>query len=132
MTRITLPTPTPMDLTLIEQCDPSVRYRRRVELALVRKLCGVIIDAGNVISVNDGGDYPVKYSINVDEIIDACFAVDECWLIVRDGSPERNKLGSIYLVFGNDGWDAINDYHVSLEGLLKPVNDYAEQLSEWC
>ena len=125
-----LPTPSPADLALIEQCDKSVRVRRQIELAVVRHMLGQLLAAGHPITVNDGEDFPVKRSTDIEAIIQAAFAVDECWLSVHKGKKEL--LGVIYLVFGNDGWDVIADYHVSLEELLKPTNDFAEALSAWC
>ena len=34
----------------------------------------------------------------------------------------------VFLVYGNDGWDVIADYNVSLEPLLEPINKLALSL----
>jgi hypothetical protein len=31
--------------------------------------------------------------------------------------------------YGNDGWDVISDYGLSLEAILKPVMEYVDRLS---
>lgn len=126
---LALPTPTPEDLKRLGSYDPKLRLRALVEMGIVRRLVKDVCLAGHLISVDDGGDdLAVRLSTNVEEIIDACFAVDEATLrTYKDGS----FTGSISLVFGNGGWDVISDYHTSLSALLKPVNDYAEQFSEW-
>lgn len=123
-----LPTPTAWDLQHLETCHSSVRIRRLIELGVVRKLVSHAIAEGHTITVYDGEEWPVKRSTDIDLIIDHAFSTDESWLRVFAGTE---YLGEVFLVYGNSGWDVINDYHVSLEGLLGPVNDYAEQLSAW-
>ena len=124
------PTPTKQDLAHLKTCDSSVRFRRLVELAIVRKLVTDVIAAGHSITVYDGEDRPVKRSKDVDLILEHAFSVDECWLNIR-ALGDSGVLGTVLLVYGNTGWDVISDYHVSLESLLKPANEYAEKLSAW-
>ncbi|CAB4158637.1 hypothetical protein UFOVP707_16 [uncultured Caudovirales phage] len=128
MPLLPLPAVQAEDLPLLESCDSSVRFRRFIEILLVRKLLDVVIEAGYVVSVDDGEDVPVRGSTDRREILDATFAVDECRLALgHEGKPS----GSIFLVFGNSGWDSISDNSLRLEELLAPVTEYAEQLSEW-
>lgn len=56
-----------------------------------------------------------------------CWAVDDCHLFVRDGNG--NRKGWVRFVYGNDGWDVMNDYTTNLEDVLKEVNAYADSLS---
>lgn len=123
-----LPTPTAWDLKHLETCHSSVRIRRLIELGVVRKLVSHAISEGHTITVYDGEECPVKRSVDVELIIEHAFSVEECQLRVFSGP---DMYGVVYLVYGNDGWDVICNYHVSLEDLLGPVNDYAEQLSAW-
>lgn len=127
---VALPTPTPEDLKRLVSYDSKLRLRALVEMAIVRRLVTDLIVAGRNLSVDSGGDEPdVEHSTLVTEIMDACFAVDEARIhTYLDGDK---FTGSISLVFGNSGCDVISDYHTSLEPLLKPTEDYAEQLSEW-
>lgn len=129
-TLIPLPTPSEADLKLIERCDSSVRFRRLIELALVRRLVGDLLAAGYTITVDDGDDRPVKKSTDVEAIVDAVFAVDECYLYVHDSKPKA--FAWVRLILGNTGWDSINDHTVNLEEVLKGTNHYADQLCEWC
>lgn len=128
---IPLPTPSEFDLKLIEKCDPSVRKRRLIEIAVVRHACAELVKNGYAITVDDGGDQPVKFSTDIDSIVDAAFSVDDCVFHVSEGRLRR-YFGWIRLVFGNDGWDVINDHTTNLEEVLKATTEYAEQLSEWC
>ena len=57
-----------------------------------------------------------------DKIEYHCFGVDDVRLIV-----ERNcRLSFVYFIWGNgnDGWDCICDYGVSLEDTLRPIIDW--------
>jgi hypothetical protein len=132
-----LPTPTAWDLQHLASCDGSVRLRRLVELAIVRKVAADLIAAGYLITVDDGEDEPVKNSTDVDAIIDAAFAVDEAYLRVAPNPANesraavRNRSGFVRLIFGNTGWDAVSDYSVNLEEALKPSSDYADLMCQW-
>lgn len=127
---LALPTPTPEDLKRLGSYDPKLRLRALVEIWVVRKLVTDLIVAGHNLSVDSGGDEPdVEHTTLVSEVMDACFAVDEARIhTYLDGDK---FTGSISLVFGNGGWDVISDYHMRLDPILGPVNDYAEQFSEW-
>ncbi len=129
-TLIALPVPTEQDVALIVRCDSGVRFRRLLEIALVRKVCTELIGKGYKLSVDDGEDTPVKRSTDVEAIVDAAFAVDECRFYVhRDDA--HIAMGWIFFVFGNSGWDSINDYTTNLEEALKGVNEYADALEQW-
>jgi hypothetical protein len=127
-----LPTPTAGDLAHLESCDSSVRLRRLVEIGIVRHLVAGLVSKGHTITVDDGcdeGDEPVKNSEASIAIIDAAFAVDECYLFVHPPG-EAEPHGWVRLIFGN-GADCLVDYTTNLDALLKPTNDYAEALSAW-
>lgn len=129
-----LPIPTESDLKRLERYDAAVRTRGLIEMALVRHMVTALVGAGYAITVDDGGDVgdePVKFETRVEEIVDACFGVDECRLYLYKKGHTRS-VGWIFLVFGNDGWDAISDYTVNLEEVLASTNAYADELSQWC
>lgn len=132
-TLISLPTPTEWDLQHLQTCDASVRKRRLMELAVVRKLATDLIAAGLTITVDDGDDEPVKRSADVPAIMEATFAVDECTLYIHNAADttRMKPFAWIRIIYGNDGYDAISDYTTNLEEHLKGVNDYAEALAEW-
>lgn len=51
--------------------------------------------------------------------------LDEAWLTFSKGK----RSAVVYLVFGNDGWDVICDYHMAEgfeEEVMNAVNEYAE------
>lgn len=125
---ITLPTPTTSDLAHLETCDSSVRLRRLIELAILRKLVQALVAAGYAISVDSGGeDYDLSNSRDTEAVMADVFAVDDCILHIIKG---REHIGFVRLILDN-GPDCISDYSVNLDDIIKPANDYAEQLQDW-
>jgi hypothetical protein len=106
----------------------SVRIRQRVERSIARKVIGALLRAGYTISVNDGEETTLKCSSQRREIFAAMFTTDEDRLLVHaDG--EEDSFGWVRFIYGNDGWDVINDYTTNLEAVLAPVNAYCERLA---
>lgn len=126
-----LPAPNATDIKLLDVCDSSVRVRRLLEIGVVRKLLETAAARGFTVSINDGEQLHTQKTTlkTIDQQVEVCFAVDECWVNFRRGGI----AGTVFLVFGNSGWDTISDYHTSLDGdaLMGPVNQYAEDLSYW-
>lgn len=120
--------------------DEKIMRRILVERAIVREAVQNTIERmhhegrGYTISVFDGEDYPIRYSGDVDAIMAEIGACDEEHLVFRrtgvDG--ERPKVGSAFLVYGNDGWDVIADYSATpeIEKLLQPANKLGEELGD--
>lgn len=116
--------------------DEAIRRRILVERAIVRRAVRDILaadDGAYCMSVNDGEEYPVKRSRDLDKIMANIGQCDEETIIVRhfnqDGTP-GDKLGCIYLVYGNDGWDVIADHTDSplMHELLQEANRLANVL----
>jgi hypothetical protein len=61
------------------------------------------------ISVFDGESNPVKDSIDVPQIIAGLGHCDEEWVILETSIGNR-RVGSLYLVYGNDPDEVIADY----------------------
>jgi hypothetical protein len=104
----------------------NVKQRQALERSIIRRLVKDVLAADHTISVYDGDDVTVTRSRNARAIMAAVMTTDLDWLFIHDAGGK--KLGTVSLVYGNDGWDVISDYSVSLEGLLTGVNAYAEAL----
>jgi len=100
----------------------------QIERKIVRKLAQDVIAAGRSISVFDGEAYALKRSRNVADIMAAIGLTCEDTLIVHQ--DDKDPGATVYLVYGNDGFDVIADYHVSLEPLLEGATKLAEELEE--
>ncbi|MBB4200583.1 hypothetical protein CCR94_18180 [Rhodoblastus sphagnicola] len=74
----------------------------------LQALVTIIIAQDYSISVNDGGDWPVKRSTDIPEICEAASAVSEALLRLRGG--DGATAGMIDLVFGNAPDELISDH----------------------
>lgn len=106
----------------------TVQKRQRMERAIARRIVRDALAAGYRLNVDNGGDtdeLPAP-SASFKEVTGAMFATDDEYLrLYKDGK----RVGSVYLVYGNDGYDAICDYSVSLESLLSGANALADRLA---
>jgi len=46
------------------------------------------------------------------------------------GAPEDKMVGWVRLIYGNDGWDVVNDYTTNLETLMAGATALADKLEE--
>jgi hypothetical protein len=109
--------------TLKEIADPTVRARIATERKIVNRLIDTALAAGFELSVFDGEE-AFPWTTHKAAVLRDIMNTDEDVLHLR--KPGRNAArSSVLLVYGNDGWDVIADYSVSLEEVLQPVNAYA-------
>lgn len=116
--------------------DEAIRQRILIERAIIRRAVRDILaahDGAYCISVYDGEEYPVKRSRDLDKIMADIGQCDEETIVVRhitQSSEAGAKVGSIYLVHGNDGWDVIADHTDSplMRELLTDANNLADVL----
>lgn len=104
--------------------------RIAIERKIARLTAEALVDAGFTVTVNDGEEDVVKDSTDVSAILDAMFSTGEDYLIVT--FPYTGKLpglrGWVRFIYGNDGYDVINDYTTSLEDVLAPLLDKIERM----
>jgi len=101
--------------------------RMRTERSIVRHLVDTLLKAGCSITVWNGGDEPeVKRGTDRRVLLDALIETDTDTVVAYDAAGKR--LGSVMLVYGNDGWDVISDYSCDLEPMIQPTLNYAESL----
>lgn len=116
--------------------DVEIRARILMERHIIRHFVASVLcrsDAVYSISINDGEEWPVKLSRDIALIMEHIGACDEEWLYVRKGvEPNVTKVGMLYLVYGNGGWDVICDSTATdaFEDLLKDTNDLVDALGE--
>jgi hypothetical protein len=122
----------PRDAEYIQtsRADTSVKPRILVERVLVRATAETLIAAGYTLRLNDGEGWASPKDANVAQIMDGCMSTDEDTLHVYTTGGQRQHFGWVRFIYGNDGWDVIADHTTNLEEVLKPVNDFAETLSE--
>jgi hypothetical protein len=103
----------------------DVQTRIRIEKRIAKTAVKQLLSAGFTITVFDGEARPVERSSDLKAIMDDLMSTDEDLLEVFQGDK---FIGSISLIYGNDGWDVISDYHVILEPNLTEAMALAERL----
>lgn len=115
-----------------ERLDPAIRFRILIERAVIRQAVKDLIATGLVISVWDGEDYPIKKSNDVAAVMAEIGACDEEKLFVREVKEGGRfpLIGTILLVYGNDGWDVMADNSLTLERDLQPAGILANAICD--
>ncbi|WP_043004878.1 hypothetical protein [Comamonas testosteroni] len=116
--------------------DESSRQRILIERAVIRQAVRDILaaaDNGYCISITNSETVELSRSRDLDKIMANIGQCDEETIIVRHAIKDGElggKLGSIYLVYGNHGWDVICDHTDSpaMHDLLQGAHKLAEEL----
>jgi len=108
----------------------NLARRIQLEKRIARRVVRDLLAAGYVITVNNGGDkneIPTRRTSPIS--LRPCFATDEEHLLVQNGarmsipaSATLDETSFVFFVYGNDGWDVVNDYGTSLEPVMEPIN----------
>jgi hypothetical protein len=106
--------------------DTETRQRIAIERKIVKRLIDTALAANCELSVYDGEERHPWTSSRAD-VLKNIMNTDEDVLHIR---REGQHIGSVALIYGNEGWTVIADYHCSLEDLLAPVLAYAETLED--
>ena len=102
------------DAQLDEFIDRAIK-NSPIENKILKCIVAALEAAGDpVVSVWDGEEDNAVNGLR--EIQVQVFNLDVCHLYTKSG-------GWVFLVNGNE-WDMLSDYTVSLEEVLKPVNDW--------
>jgi hypothetical protein len=105
--------------------NPSIRMG--IEQQIIRRAVTDILSNGYRVSVYDGGEYTVNRSTDLNLILNATQTTDSDALVVWD---EDQNIGTVTLIYGNDGHDVIADYSNSLEEVLKGASLLADELAD--
>lgn len=106
----------------------NVEKRMQIEKRIVREACKALDKAGYLFRLHDGEEYATGITNDPKIITDEMHACDEEMILVYNQFCAR--IGSIQLVYGNDGWDVLADHSVNLEDVLKPVYDLCDRICE--
>ena len=74
---------------------------------VVKQIVGRALDKGYLLSVNDGGDFPIENSDDAEAVMAKLGHCDEEWLHVANADGKR--IGAIYLAYGNDADEVVAD-----------------------
>lgn len=105
----------------------NVETRQRIERQIVRQIVKDAIASNYSVSVYDGEEWTLKCSSDLREIMRAVMTTDEDVLRIR---AAENIIGSIDLIYGNDGWDVISDHTANdaMDALLVNASKLSHRL----
>ena len=115
------------DKKIIEAHHFNCRQRAVVELKICRMIIQDAHAAGYVLAVDDFEE--VSGIMDERDLIDLLFNLDDAYLFFYrpTDTTEAGRKGWVRFVFGNDGYDVVNDYTTNLEKtVLKRANKIAE------
>ncbi|EGC2886881.1 hypothetical protein H8593_004264 [Salmonella enterica subsp. enterica serovar Give] len=105
----------------------NVETRQRIERRIARATAKALIAAGYKVAVFDGEEIALQATDSERDIIGAMFSTDEDYLFVYP-ADSNERIGWVRFIYGNDGWDVINDYTTNLESCLQAANELADEL----
>jgi hypothetical protein len=108
----------------------NIHTRIAIEKAIYARIVQDALIMGYRVSVYNGDDhkkYELEQSSDYFDIIGAGYATDYDKLYFHN---HIGQAGWVFLVYGNDGWDLINDYVATpeIEAILKGAEDLANYL----
>lgn len=94
--------------------------RQEVERKIITACVDALLQAGFTLSVSDYDDDDKEIENPItdssDKSLDTITQWDDCYLWVHHADDASDEsFGWIRFIYGNDGWDVINDYTVNLE-----------------
>lgn len=99
----------------------SVKMRQMVEREIADQVVDSLLEAGYLLGVNDGEEITIHHSTDAAKIKAALMTTDEDYIFVYvkgDDPKDTRPQYWVRLVYGNDGWDVINDYTVHLDPVI--------------
>jgi hypothetical protein len=106
------------------------KITRKIEERITRELLLTANDKGWGCVGFDYGDGFTRET-QYEELVDTCLNVDDIFLVFQ--SPDQNRRAWVRLVFGNDGWDLINDYSMTEgfeESVMQHMDDFVETIEQ--
>lgn len=106
----------------------NIEQRIAVEKQIVSRIVKDALALNCTVSVYDGEEWALKRSTKYTEVMGAIMSTDMDTLRFRN--QDGDIVGSVFLVYGNDGYDVINDYsaNAETEALLAGANALADKL----
>jgi hypothetical protein len=97
---------------------------------VVCKAVDALLAAGFSLAGFDGEAYPFEHERDPEIIKANCFHTDDLRLECHSGEGKAWRLGDGWVQFYfENGAECLSDYTVNLEGVLAPVNAFAETLA---
>ncbi len=115
-----------MGFEIYEDMDPTVKIRIKIEEKIASRVIDDLLANDYLISVDDGMVTTVVKSADKQMILHAMSSADDDRLYVYKKDDPFRLHGWIRFFYGNDGWDVVNDYTLSLDHIMVPIEAWAE------
>jgi hypothetical protein len=115
----------------LNPANETVAARQRMEVAIVKQIVKDALKVGYALSVaGDGDELALTRSTNAKDVLDALINADDDTLYLErfNSAGALVESGWVRLIYGNDGWDVVNDYSLNIEDVLAGANALAEKL----
>lgn len=108
----------------------DAKTRNDIEKRIFEHCVKELLESPRMFSLHlsDGEEIVVEDSRDAKEIVEAAFSTDGDDLYVTYTSEGKKGRGYIRFIYGNSGWDVINDYSVWLEPHIEETLALAESL----
>lgn len=107
----------------------TVQKRQAIERRIVLAACKELLNQELVLSIDNGGDEDeLSKSSNLSEISRHIMLTDE--ETIRVITADGFSVGWMKFVYGNDGWDVLCDYSVTLDQYIPETQALIEKLSD--
>lgn len=103
----------------------TVEHRIKIEKKIVKKCIQEGLKAGYTFGVHDGEEIVLRREKNPNKVLKAMFSTDEDTLLFF---KDDKQFGWISFVYGNDGWDVMNDWTTNLDPILVEVNKLVDKI----
>lgn len=101
----------------------SVKMRQMVERRIASRLVRDAVRAGYQLSI-DYGDGEMGPFSTVEAIKGVMFQGDDDRVYYYKNGT---RVGWVWLVYGNDGWDVISDYTTNLASVVEPACEFSRR-----
>ena len=102
----------------------SRKLRMQAEREIVRATIEAAIKRGWLLRGVDNGEDDVETTNDVERAMELAFVCDDARIFFHRPPQDTAVL---YIVFGNDGWDVINDYTVNLDEAIDDTDALVEK-----
>jgi hypothetical protein len=102
------------------------KIRRKLERQIAIRVVKDALAEDWLVTVDNGGEDPALVrSDSQRAVLAAMFATDDETLSF---SQDGVRKGWVRFVYGNSGWDVVNDYSTGIEALMEGANGLADEL----
>ena len=108
----------------------NIKRRIRMEAAIGKCLVKSLLEAGFALADGQADDDApeAKPTTSFAAVMRWMGECDEDRVLVYRTKTDERPIGWVYLIYGNSGWDVVNDYTTNIADQMKQANELANRL----